>query len=175
MSALEPRNEASAATATVAARESPAALESADPAALDALARAHLRFAWIALLVFATLGAVLEALHAWKSVAYLGVGNEVRRLMWTLAHAHGVGLSLLHMGFAATLKLGLRKPTGRLALAARLLRWATVLLPAGFFLGGFGTYEGDPGIGIALAPFGVFALWTSVLLVALELVSDQQR
>lgn len=175
MSALEPRSEASAASTTAAAGASPARPDSVETNELDTLARAHLRFAWIALLVFATLGAVLEALHAWKSAAYLGVGNEVRRLMWTLAHAHGVGLSLLHMGFAATLKLGLRKPTGRVALAARLLRWSTVLLPAGFFLGGIGTYEGDPGIGIALAPFGVLALWSSVLLIALELVGEHQR
>jgi hypothetical protein len=174
MSAPELRSEADAATTAAGSRAEPPP-ESTPASDLDTLARAHLRFAWIALLVFATLGAVLEALHAWKSVAYLGVGNEVRRLMWTLAHAHGVGLSLLHMGFAATLKLGLRQLTGRVLLAARLLRWATVLLPAGFFLGGIAAYEGDPGVGIALAPFGVLALWSGILLVALELVSDPQR
>ena len=37
----------------------------------------HMRTGWIALLVFVTLGTVLEALHAFKSSAYLGVGNEV--------------------------------------------------------------------------------------------------
>ena len=146
----------------------------AEPLPVSALARAHLRFGWIALLVFATLGAVLEALHAWKSGAYLGVGNEVRRLMWTLAHAHGIGLSLLHMGFAATLQVGFTDLTGRLLLAARLLRWATVLLPAGFFLGGVAPYEGDPGIGVLLAPLGALALWLAVLFVALELVADRR-
>src|SRR6187401_2755242 len=96
-----------------------APLTDADPASAHdtvlELARAHLRFGWIALLVFVTLGAVLEALHAWKSVAYLGVGHETRRLMWTLAHAHGVGLGLLHLGFAATLKVGFEVLTQRLA------------------------------------------------------------
>lgn len=172
MTAPEPQREDSPAAMPKVAAEPPPDAAPAD--ALDALARAHLRFGWIALLFFTTLGAVLEALHAWKSVAYLGVGNEVRRLMWTLAHAHGVGLSLLQLGFAATLKLGCRRLTRRLALAAQLLRWATVLLPAGFFLGGLAPYEGDPGVGIALAPLGVLALWSSVLLVALELVGDQR-
>ena len=134
----------------------------------------HLRFGWIALLVFATLGGVLEALHAWKSSAYLGVGNEVRRLMWTLAHAHGVGLSLLHMGFAATVKVGFEASSSRLVLAARLLRWATVLLPAGFFLGGVAPYEGDPGVGVILAPIGALLLWIAILFVALELVAQRR-
>jgi hypothetical protein len=170
VTAPEPRNQDSAEIA--ASAPEPARLP--DAAALEALARAHLRFGWIALLCFATLGALLEALHAWKSAAYLGVGNEVRRLMWTLAHAHGVGLSLLHMGFAATLKLGFRTLSRRAALAGQLLRWATVLLPGGFFLGGIAPYEGDPGIGVVLAPLGVLALWLSLLFVALELVGDQR-
>ena len=141
-----------------------------DAARLQELARAHLRFGWIALLVFATLGAVLEALHAWKSGAYLGVGNEVRRLMWTLAHAHGIGLSLVQLGFAATVKIGFEVESRRLLRAGQLLRWATVLLPAGFFLGGVAPYEGDPGVGVILAPLGALLAWSAILLVALELL-----
>lgn len=131
--------------------------------------RSHLRFGWIALLVFTTLGGVLEALHAWKSGAYLGVGNETRRLMWTLAHAHGIGLSLLHIGFAGTLKLLFDTLTPRLQLASRLLTWATLLLPGGFFLGGVVTYDGDPGLGVLLAPVGALLLWLCILLVALSI------
>jgi hypothetical protein len=138
------------------------------------LARAHLRFGWIALLVFATLGVVLEALHAFKSGAYLGVGNEMRRLMWTLAHAHGIGLSLLHVGFAATLRIGFDAVSPRGTLASQLLRWATLLLPGGFFLGGVAPYEGDPGVGVWLAPVGAAVLWTAILLVALELVAAKR-
>jgi hypothetical protein len=138
------------------------------------LARVHLRFGWIALLVFATLGAVLEALHAFKSDAYLGVGNEMRRLMWTLAHAHGVGLSILHLGFAATLALGFDALPPRAPLASRFLRWATVLMPAGFFLGGVAPYEGDPGVGVWLTPFGVALLWAAILLVAMDLVAAKR-
>ena len=78
--------------------------------------------------------------------------------MWTLAHAHGVGLSLLHLGFAATLGF-LREPARvRLVAASRALRWASLLIPIGFFLGGVVTYEGDPGVGVFLVPVGALAL-----------------
>ena len=132
----------------------------------------HLRFGWTALLVFATLGLVLEGLHAYKSPAYLGVDREMRRLMWTLAHAHGVGLSLLHIGFAFTAaRLGeAAAPESRkrrLELASKLLRAAAVLLPLGFFLGGFGAYEGDPGVGVFLTPIGAAITWLAILLVAM--------
>ena len=152
----------------------PTPAPAAEPDPLAELVRSHLRLGWIALLVFVTLGAVLEALHAFKSGAYLGVGNEMRRLMWTLAHAHGIGLSLLQLGFAATLQLGFAARTPRLQLASRLLRWATLLLPAGFFLGGIATYEGDPGVGVLLAPVGALLLWSGVLLVAMELVAARR-
>jgi hypothetical protein len=132
-----------------------------------AVIRWHLRLGWIGLLVFVSLGAVLEALHAWKSGAYLGVGNETRRLMWTLAHAHGVGLSLLNIGFAATLNMLFETLDKRLQLASRLLAWATVLLPLGFFLGGVITYDSDPGLGVLLAPVGALLLWLCIILVAL--------
>ncbi len=129
----------------------------------------HLRTGWIALLLFVSLGAALEALHAWKSEAYLGAANEPRRLMWTLAHAHGVGLALLQIGFAATLKLADRALTPRLQLASRLLNAATLLLPGGFFLGGLVIYDGDPGPAVWLVPLGALLLWTAIALVVVEL------
>ena len=72
------------------------------------IVQAHLRSAWLGLLVFVTFGIALELLHAFKSEAYLGVHNETRRLMWTLAHAHGVGLSLVHLGFCRDARATLR-------------------------------------------------------------------
>jgi hypothetical protein len=129
------------------------------------LVHAHLRTGWIGLLVFALFGMALETLHAFKSVTYLGVGNETRRLMWTLAHAHGIGLSLVHIGFAATLGLGFAAPGARLVLASRLLNWALVLIPVGFLLGGVVTYGGDPSLGVLLVPVGAL-----LLLVALACV-----
>ncbi|MDH5670565.1 MAG: hypothetical protein OEZ06_00340 [Myxococcales bacterium] len=137
--------------------------------------RQHLRAGWIALLIFVTLGTVLEALHAFKSAQYLGVGNEIRRLMWTLAHAHGIGLGLLHIAFAATLQLlGARvEASDRMAMASRLLTVATVLLPGGFFIGGIVTYGGDPGVGVLLVPIGALALWLAILLVGMTTVERE--
>ena len=134
------------------------------------LIRAHLRNGWGGLLFFVLLGITLEALHAWKSAAYLGVGNETRRLMWTLAHAHGVGLALLQLGFASTLGLVFAAAiSGRLRLASRLLNWANVLIPFGFLLGGAATYEADPGLGVLLVPVGALLLVVAIASVVLEL------
>ena len=123
--------------------------------AILVLVKRHLRIGYSGLLIFAVLGVALEALHAWKASAYLGVDHEARRLMWTLAHAHGLGLSLLQIAFAASLRL---MAAEKLLLASRLLNAATVLIPLGFFLGGVNTYEADPGFGILLVPVGALAL-----------------
>jgi len=136
-----------------------------DPAEL---ARKHMRFAWVALTVFVTLGFVLEILHGLKAGFYLNVGNETRRLMWTLAHAHGVGLSLLNMGFGATLeRLWQTLPAGITA-ASKCIIIATVFLPLGFFLGGIVTYGGDPGLGVLLVPIAAVILLAGVFIVARE-------
>lgn len=137
--------------------------------------RLHLRAGWIGLFVFVLFGVALEALHAFKIAAYLGVDNETRRLMWTLAHAHGVGLSLVHVGFAATLRLEFVSMSARLALASRLLCWAAVLIPGGFFLGGIVTYGGDPGLGILLLPLGAVLLLISIGCVADAIVRSPGR
>lgn len=65
--------------------------------------RRHLAFGWWSLLLFLSLGIVLEALHGLKISWYLNVGMETRRLLWRLAHAHGTMLSLVHLAFASTL------------------------------------------------------------------------
>src|SRR5438128_8366345 len=85
----------------------PAAAEKKTTAATPApatalLIRRHLHFGWWTLLIFLTAGLALEALHGFKVEAYLKVSNETRRLMWTLAHAHGTLLGLVNLGFAAT-------------------------------------------------------------------------
>lgn len=165
---------------TQATPDTPEAPDSTDapgtaPAPLESAIRRHMRVGWIALLVFVTLGTTLEALHAFKSGAYLGVGNETRRLMWTLAHAHGIGLSLVHIGFGATLRALFHAFSERLALAGRLLTWGTVLLPGGFMLGGVVTYGGDPGVGVFLVPVGALLIWISVLLVALAITDAPSR
>ena len=69
--------------------------------ALPDIAFWHLRVGWWSLLLFLTLGILLEAMHGFKVQAYLGEQNATRRLMWTLAHVHGTLLSLVHLGFAS--------------------------------------------------------------------------
>ena len=122
------------------------------------LARVHFRWGFGSLLVFATIGTALELLHAFKVGPYLDVGNETRRFMFVLGHAHGVGLGLLHLGFAAAVKLTALREGARLVTASIGLRLATVLLPGGFLLGGFGAYESDPGVGVLLVPVGALVL-----------------
>jgi len=113
---------------------------------------------------FGTVGLILELLHGFKVGAYLDAGNETRRLMWTLAHAHGTLLGLVHIAFAATLNL-VFLADDKARLTSRMLVGASVLLPGGFFLGGLQFYSGDPGIGIAIVPAGavllLIAAWTA--------------
>lgn len=121
------------------------------------LIRRHLLVGWGGLLLFLTLGIVLETLHGLKSSFYLDPGNSTRRLVWTLAHAHGTLFAMVNMAFALSLS--------RINLGSeRLLRFASpgfigalVLLPLGFFLGGLRVFGGDPGVGIVLVPLG--AVW----------------
>src|SRR5690349_15957086 len=114
----------------------------------------HLRFGYWGLLLFLTLGLGLEALHGFKLGLYLDVSNESRRLAWRLAHAHGTLLSLLHVAFGLTLASRFAPPARVAERASRLLVAATLLLPGGFILGGFFIHGGDPGLGVALVPFG---------------------
>ena len=125
----------------------------------------HLRFGWWSLFLFVCLGIFLESLHGFKVSWYLDVGTEPRRLMWRLAHAHGTFLSLVHIAYAATLHA---KPDLSLAtpFVSAALMGASLLMPAGFFLGGTIIYGGDPGAGILLLPIGAFLLLTAVLLTA---------
>lgn len=130
------------------------------------LMKRHLRFGWWTLLVFLTLGLVLEALHGLKAGFYLSVTNETRRLMWTLAHAHGTLLALINLGFASTVRLVPEWPARGRGVASVCLRGATILMPAGFFLGGVVIYSGDPGLGIILLPIGGLLLLAAVLITA---------
>jgi len=132
----------------------------------QAYLRRHLRFGWWSLLIFLTLGIVLESLHGFKVGAYLNVSNSTRRLLWTLAHAHGTALALVHIAFGVTASY-LTGWVGRTrTFASMSLMAASVLLPGGFFLGGLVIYAGDPGIGILLVPLGAIFLFLAVLLCA---------
>jgi uncharacterized membrane protein len=51
------------------------------------IARRHHVIGWWALLAFLSLGIVLETLHGFRLLPR--PGYRLRRLLWTLAHAHG--------------------------------------------------------------------------------------
>jgi hypothetical protein len=124
----------------------------------------HLRFGWWSLLVFLALGIVLEGLHGFKVGWYLDVSNETRRLMWTLAHAHGTLLAIVHLAFGLTVESLAEARWPRTASAC--LRGASILLPCGFFLGGVWIHDGDPGLGILLVPVGAALLLVGVAAAA---------
>ena len=105
-------------------------------------------------------------MHGFKLTVYLDVANETRRLMWTLAHAHGTLLGLVHIAFAVTAP-GLPALTFRQQdTVSKALIGASVLLPGGFFLGGIRFYAGDPGVGIILVPPGALLLLLAAFLLA---------
>jgi hypothetical protein len=130
----------------------------------DKLVRRHFLAGWWLLGLFVLLGVALEAFHGLKMGFYVDLGNATRRLVWTLAHAHGVLLGIVNIAFAVTLETrGMRAETARIASASLL--GASVLLPGGFLLGGIMVYGGDPGVGILLTPVGAVLLVISIVLV----------
>jgi hypothetical protein len=151
-----------------AAPEAPAADTGGEAvtAADSPLCRRHLRFGWLLLCVSLPAGLVLEALHGLKLEMYLGPDNEIRRLLWTLAHAHGTLLALLNIAYGLT-AAHLRLRDG---LASRMLMVGAILLPAGFLAGGVVTYGGDPGPSIVLAPIGGLLLAAATAVIARAVV-----
>lgn len=131
------------------------------------LVQRHLRIGWWMLAVFVTLGLVLEGLHAFKAGSYLGVKQETRRLMWTLAHAHGTLLGILNLCFVQALLSFKHWAGGTRRIASTAILWSALLLPAGFFLGGMDARGGDPGAGILLVPAGGVLLLVAVWLTAM--------
>lgn len=127
--------------------------------------RRHLRVGWWSLFCFATLGLVLESFHGFKVRAYLDVANETRRLMWTLAHAHGTLLGVLNVLFGLCLRIA-PEMVGRPQRISTALIGATAIMPLAFFLGGIAFYGGDPGIGVLLLPVGALLLLAALFWIA---------
>jgi hypothetical protein len=133
------------------------------PADPDHVMRRHLRFGWGALLVFVIVGLGLEALLALKNSAYVDVGNDTRRLMWRLGHAHGTGLALVNIAYGLTVK---SLPGAADLLASACLLTALFLVPLGFLGGGFLVQGGDPGLFVFAVPPGAVALIVGVARIA---------
>lgn len=129
------------------------------------ITRRHLALGWWGLLAFLTLGLVLETMHGFKVGSYLDPAFRMRRLMWTLAHAHGTLLALVNLAFVAVVT-PLAWPEKRLKAASFFLADGLLLLPLGFFLGGIGSTEVDPSPGVLLVPVGAVCLLIGVALTA---------
>jgi hypothetical protein len=128
--------------------------------------RRHLRFGWWSLAAYLTLGMVLDAFHGLKVGFYLDVDNETRRLMWTLAHAHGTLAALINIAFGSSLRLMTEWPAERLRLASISLLVGSTLLPIGFLTGGVIVQGGDPGISVLIVPAAGALLVLAVVLIA---------
>ncbi|MDE0621213.1 MAG: hypothetical protein OXH83_06040 [Bryobacterales bacterium] len=119
------------------------------------------------LAAFAIVGITLEGFHGFKTGWYLEDAYETRRLLFTLGHAHGALLALINIVFGVAVA-ALGGNIARLLQASRLLLMGTVLLPAGFFLGGFGLYGSDPGVGVYLVPVGALCVLAAFLIAAVS-------
>jgi len=117
------------------------------------------------LLCWLTLGMALEALHGFKVGWYLDVINDGRRMQLTLAHTHGTLLSLISIALAVCLRTD-AAPAKLVDRAAACLRWAAILMPVGFLLGGIWAFGADPGFAIVLVPIGGLLLFCGVLFAA---------
>lgn len=137
--------------------------------------RRHLQIGWWSLLCFLSLGIMLESLHGFKVPWYLEEGFGTRRLMWTLGHAHGTLLALVHLGFAATIHICPDHTERASRFASACLTAASILLPMGFLLGGIFIYDGDPGWAILLVPVGALLLVVSVLRTAIAVTSNAKE
>lgn len=128
--------------------------------------RRHMRFGWWSLAAYLAMGAMLDAFHGLKVGFYLDVDNETRRLMWTLAHAHGTLAALVNIAFAVTLPHLETWPAERRRLASICLLAGSVGLPLGFFAGGVIVHGGDPGLSVLVVPASAALLVLAVGLVA---------
>ena len=144
-------------------QQEPTAPERREP---NQRAHLHLCFGWWQLLVFLSLGISLELMHGFKLGWYLDADNETRRLMLTLAHTHGTLLGLVNIAFSWTLTqlTGWSGPSQKIASGSLIA--GSLLMPAGFFVGGLFPYVGDPSLGILLVPAGAFLLLLAAFLTA---------
>ncbi len=130
------------------------------------LRRRHLRMGWWGLAVFLAFGIALEGFHGFKLRTYLDPAWSARRLVWTLAHAHGTLLSLVNIAFALCVPWFEASRARSVSLASACLLVGTLVLPLGFFLGGMSVSGGDPGASIVVVPLGAGFLLAGVLLAA---------
>jgi uncharacterized membrane protein YgdD (TMEM256/DUF423 family) len=105
--------------------------------------------AWLSIALWMSFGLLLESLIGYRVPAYLR--DELRRELFRLAHTHGALLNLVLLGAALCIDRELVRPSKFGLLSLRL---GAVVMPVGFLLGGIWHTEGEPGIGVWLAPLG---------------------
>lgn len=130
----------------------------------DRHSRAALRYGWTAVAVFMLIGLFLESLHLVKAPFYMEI--NIRRELWTLAHAHGTLLGVLNIVFGLCAQSCIVSETKR-ATASVTLRTGALLMPVGFFAGGFYNSEVDPSPGILLVPIGALLVLHAVTITAI--------
>ena len=140
---------------------------------VNRIVKRHLLVGWGGLLIFLSLGIALEVMHGLKLQLYLNTQQEMRRLMWTLAHTHGTLFSLVHIAFALSIRQLVNLTDKKVVFPSAALIGAIVTMPLGFFLGGLWHYEGDPGLGIVLVPLGAFMLLAGVASFLVTLLSGE--
>ncbi|AKF06410.1 hypothetical protein [Sandaracinus amylolyticus] len=129
---------------------------------IDARRRACRRLGWSALLAWALFGLALEAMHGFKIGAYLD--DALARELLVLAHAHGVGLSLVVLVFGeAGAPLFEHDDHG----ATRALHAGAMIVPFAFALSSIAHPEGDPNVVVWLVPIGALLVVYALACAAL--------
>ncbi|UJR80970.1 hypothetical protein [Sandaracinus amylolyticus] len=124
--------------------------------------RACRRVGWTALLAWALFGLALEAMHGFKIGAYLD--DALARELLVLAHAHGVGLSLVVLVFGeAGTPLFDHGDHG----AMRALHIGALIVPLAFALSSIAHPEGDPNVIVWLVPIGAVLVIYAIARAAL--------
>ncbi len=141
----------------------------AQPARTTDYVARHTTFGWWAIFGFIILGLVLDYFHAFRVGWYLDADNETRRLMGTLAHAHGTLLGVLNVVYAFTYHMRSELLLKSSRIASPCLLSSSILIPFGFLAGGLFTLGSEPGIAIFLVPVGGALLLTGVGVTALAL------
>jgi hypothetical protein len=134
--------------------------------------RLHLAMGWCLLSLFIALGMALEGMLAFKLGWFLDLANETRRLLFRLAHAHGVLLGLVNIAVALSLPHRVPRAARVEVWISRCLLLGSALLPAGFLLGGVVVLGGDPNPAILLSAIGAPLLFAGALGVTWSFLSS---
>jgi uncharacterized membrane protein YgdD (TMEM256/DUF423 family) len=126
--------------------------------------------AWLSIAVWMSFGLLLESVIGYRVPAYLN--DPVRRELFRLAHTHGALLNIVLLLASLCIDRGLVSP-GTIALWS--LRIGVVLMPLGFLLGGIWHFEGEPGIGVWLAPLGGIMVIFGVISLAFSVFKKQKN